>query len=43
MAADYDDNNFEALFDKYDENQNGYLEINEMADLIKECFCSLKQ
>ena len=37
-AKNYDESKFEQIFDKYDEDKNGFIEKSEMTTLIKMTF-----
>jgi len=42
-AGNYSEENFEKLFDKFDEDKNGFLEKFEMAVLLKKVFKKQQQ
>ena len=37
-AQNYNQNNFDQLFEKFDEDKNGFIEKNEMVNFIKQTF-----
>ena len=42
-AKNYDESKFEELFNKYDEDGNGYIKKSEMVVLLKKAFANVKK